>query len=159
MTTIRKHEDITAWQLGQETSRESREILSRSPARSDRNYCSELQEAAGAISANIAEGFDRYRLPQFRYFLEIANASLGETSTRIRQGFPRRFFTEREFNELLLLCRRTRELLAPLIASVDEQGQGRGKDSTTSVPKDPTASAPRGPDRVSSFTHTCRAAE
>jgi hypothetical protein len=62
MTTIGKHEDIIAWQLGQEISRRVAEILSRSPA-------------------------------------EIANGSLGETSTRIRQGFPRGFFTEREFNE------------------------------------------------------------
>jgi S23 ribosomal protein. len=83
---IRRHEDMLAWQLGQELSQRLAHILSRSAARRDRNYCSELQEAADAISANIAEGFDRYRLPGFRYFLEIANGSLGETSTRVAPG-------------------------------------------------------------------------
>jgi len=86
MTIIRKHEQLIVWQLGQQISQRVAEILSRSPARSNRNYCSELQEAADAISANIAEGFDRYRLPGFRYFLEIANGSLGETSTRVAPG-------------------------------------------------------------------------
>ena len=66
MTTIRKHEQLIVWQLGQQISQRVAEILSRAAARTDRNYCSELQEAADAISANIAEGFDRYRLPQFR---------------------------------------------------------------------------------------------
>src|SRR4029079_19020138 len=115
MTTIRKHEQLIVWQLGQQISQRVAEILSHSPARWDRNYCSELQEAADAISANIAEGFDRYRLPQFRYCVEIANGSLGETSTRLRQGFARKLFNECDFNELMLLCRRTRTLLARLI--------------------------------------------
>jgi four helix bundle protein len=118
---IRRHEDILAWQLGLELSQRLAEILSRSAARRDRNYCSEVQEAADAISANIAEGFDRYRLPGFRYFLEIANGSLGETFTRLRQGFARGMFTEHEFNELMILCTRTRKLLAPLITSVEAQ--------------------------------------
>jgi four helix bundle protein len=121
---IRRHEDILAWQLGQELSQRLAEILSRSAARRDRNYCSELQEAADAISANIADGFDRYRLPGFRYFLEIANGSLGETFTRLRQGFARGLFTERQFNELLVLCTRTRKLLTPLITSVEAQANG-----------------------------------
>jgi four helix bundle protein len=129
MTTIRRHEQLIAWQLGQQLSQRVAEILSRSPARTVRHYCSELQEAADAISANIAEGIDRYRLPQFRYFLEIANGSLGETSTRLRQGFARRLFNERDFNELMLLCRRTRSLLAPLIESVEAQGSGRANQT------------------------------
>ena len=124
---IRRHEDILAWQLGQELSQRLAEVLSRSAARRDRNYCSEVQEAADAISANIAEGFDRYRLPGFRYFLEIANGSLGETFTRLRQGFARGFFTEHEFNELLVLCTRTRKLLAPLITSVEAQSNRSGQ--------------------------------
>jgi four helix bundle protein len=145
MATIRKHEQLIVWQLGQQISQRVAEILSGSAARTDRNYCSELQEAADAISANIAEGFDRYRLPQFRYFLEIANGSLGETSTRVRQGFARKLFTERDFNELMLLCRRTRTLLAPLIVSVEAQGKGnanlspRARTQRRQSPKDPTA--------------------
>ena len=38
---------------------------------------------------SIATGFRG-----FRYFLEIANGSLGETFTRLRQGFARGLFTE-----------------------------------------------------------------
>ncbi len=151
MATIRNHEQLIVWQLGQQLSQRVAEIVSRPPARADRNYCSELQEAADAISANIAEGFDRYRLPQFRYFLEIANGSLGETSTRIHQGFARRLFTERDFNELMLLCRRTRKLLAPLIVSVEAQGQGNASRSTQAgtrrreFRKDPTGKPPKDP--------------
>jgi four helix bundle protein len=151
MATIRNHEQLIVWQLGQQISQRVAEIMRRSAAGADRNYCSELQEAADAISANIAEGFDRYRLPQFRYFLEIANGSLGETSTRIRQGFARRLFSERDFNELMLLCRRTRKLLAPLIVSVEAQGQGNGKPSTQArtrrrqLQKNATAKPPKDP--------------
>jgi four helix bundle protein len=121
--------------------------------------CQQLQEAADAISANIADGFDRYRLPGFRYFLEIANGSLGETFTRLRQGFARGLFTERQFNELLVLCTRTRKLLTPLITSVEAQATALGKFASRDANrgqscsvagrtlhrkfrKDPTASVP-----------------
>ena len=167
---IRRHEDLLAWQLGMELAERIAAILPQSAARRDRSYCDELLEAAAAISANIAEGFDRYRLPGFRYFLEIANGSLGETSTRVRQGFAKSYFTEQQLNELLVLCKRTRKLLAPLIASVAAEIDGGGKRRKLESPrhrtkkarhhppagldgvssKDPTASVREGPDCVSS---------
>ena len=94
-------------------------LLDRTPAKWDRKFCSELYAASESISANIAEGFDRFGLKQFRYFLQIAKGSLAETTTRVRHGYARGFWSAEEFNELLVLCRRMRTLLARLIASVE----------------------------------------
>ena len=118
---VRRHEDLLAWQLGMLVHQRVVTFLAGGRARNDRCFCTELLEASEAISANIAEGFDRYRLPQFRYFLQVAKGSLAETSTRVRQGYVRRYFTEKELNELLVLCRRTRAVLGPLITSVEAQ--------------------------------------
>jgi four helix bundle protein len=122
--TVRRHEDLIAWQLGMKLARRLGELVRRDPARRDRNFCSELLESSEAISANIAEGFDRFGLKQFRYFLQIAKGSLGETTTRIRQGFARRFWTVDEFNELLLLGRRTRGAITALIVSLNGDSKG-----------------------------------
>ncbi len=101
-------------------------LLERPPAKWDRRFCSELYAASESISANIAEGFDRFSRKQFRYFLQIAKASAAETTTRVRHGYSRGFWSEGEFHELLVLCRRTRTLLARLIASI------RGPDTEAS---------------------------
>jgi four helix bundle protein len=121
-----------AWQLAMALAQRLGELLGRAPARDDRRFCQELREASEAIAANIAEGFDRYGLRQFRYFLQIARGSLGETATRIRQGYYRRYWTADELSELLQLARRARGALTALITGIDrtlEQKPGRAGPS------------------------------
>jgi len=118
MAGVRQHEDVIAWQLGMRLAGRVHELLERPPARTDRTFCEELREAS---EANIAEGFDRYAPRQFHYFLQIAKGSLGETTTRIRVGYQRRYWTEDEFNELLLLGRRTRGAIVGLIVSTERK--------------------------------------
>src|SRR5262245_50967568 len=122
MATIRKHEQLIAWQLGQELSQRVAAILSQSQARWGCDYCSELRKAADASSANIAEGFDRYRLPGFRYFLEIANGSLGETSR----------------------ARTLKPIAVNNAASRDNHGTGRRTRAPPEYP-DPVSSVREGP--------------
>ena len=118
---VRRHEDLIAWQLGMCLAQRIHERLARLPRDADRTFCEELREASEAISANIAEGFDRYAPRQFHYFLQIAKGSLGETTTRIRSGYVRGYWTVDEFNELLLLARRTRGAVVGLIGSTERR--------------------------------------
>ena len=134
---ITRCEDLVAWQLAMLLNHRVVAIAGSRSMKNDRAFCAELLSASEAISANIAEGFDRYGLPQFRYFLQIAKGSLAETATRIRHAYSRGYINERELNEVLVLCRRTRAVLAPLIQSLEDQIAG------TAAPPAHDAPAPK----------------
>jgi four helix bundle protein len=121
MSGVHRHEDLVAWQLASRLSDRIHALLERLPSSKDRTFCEELLEASEAVAANIAEGFDRFTPRQFRYFLQIAKGSLGETTSRIRNGYTRHYWTIDEFNELLLLARRTRGAVVGLIASAERR--------------------------------------
>jgi four helix bundle protein len=121
MSGVHRHEDLVAWQLASRLSDRIHALLERLPSSKDHTFCEELLEASEAVAANIAEGFDRFTPRQFRYFLQIAKGSLGETTSRIRNGYTRHYWTIDEFNELLLLARRTRGAVVGLIASAERR--------------------------------------
>ena len=67
--------------------------------------------------------------------MQIAKGSLGETATRVRHGYARGYLTLDEFNELMLLCRRTRAVLTALIVSLDRGSDPVGGGGTSSTKK------------------------
>lgn len=121
MSGVHRHEDLFAWQLASRLSDRIHALLERLPSSKDRTFCEELLEATEAVPANIAEGFDRFTPRQFHYFLQIAKGSLGETTSRIRNGYTRHYWTVDEFDELLLLARRTRGATTGLIVSCEKR--------------------------------------
>jgi len=57
--------------------------------------------------SNIAEGFERDRVPEFLYFLRVARASCGEVRSQLYAAFDEGYVAERTLEPLL---ERTREV-------------------------------------------------
>jgi four helix bundle protein len=74
--------------------------------------CAQIQGAAAAIPANIAEGYGRGHRAEYIQFLRIAQGSLKELETH------------------LLLCARveltTNQIVAPMLATCEETGRALG---------------------------------
>jgi len=73
--------------LADEFKQEVFAILQGSPsAMRELRFRGQLVESARSVTSNIAEGFVRFSRSQFRYYLDIALASLVEAENHLRDG-------------------------------------------------------------------------
>ncbi len=107
LMAARHFRELIAWQLADAFKREAQRIVLESPgARADLRYRTQLLEAAGAVSKDIAEGFLRYSAGTFVRFLDYGLGSLVEAETRLKDGIERGYFTESRCEDAFRLARR-----------------------------------------------------
>ena len=80
MATIKRFEDIMAWQKAQDLAVD---IYKQFADLKDYAFKDQIQRAAVSISNNIAEGFDRNTNKEFARFLYIAKASAAEVKSML----------------------------------------------------------------------------
>jgi four helix bundle protein len=78
---VRRFEDLIAWQKARALSVEIYQ-LSKSFSE-DFALRNQIRKAAISIPSNVAEGFERFTLPEFRRFLSIAKGSCAELRTQL----------------------------------------------------------------------------
>jgi four helix bundle protein len=83
MTTIRRFEDIRAWQTARELTRRIYEVSRQGPFARDYGLRNQMQRATVSIMSNIAEGFESDTQAQFIKFLGHAKASAGEVRAQL----------------------------------------------------------------------------
>ena len=104
---VRHFRELVAWQRADEFKLEIQTIVRESPdASADLRYRSQLLEAAGAVSKDIAEGFLRYSAPTFARFLDYGLGSLVEAETRLADGIERGYFMRSRCEAAFRLARR-----------------------------------------------------
>jgi four helix bundle protein len=95
VAAARKIDDLVAWQLAQAFKVEVYRLVNNSPgARADVRFTGQIRDAAASVGMNVAEGFYRFGAAEFRRFLSIALASLGEAVLWIRDGIDRGHFDD-----------------------------------------------------------------
>jgi four helix bundle protein len=104
----RRFDQLDAWQLANELKLGVYKLTESGSVTRDFDFYHQLREAAASGPNNIAEGFGRYKPPQFRQFLDIAIASITETSGHLRDGVDRKHFTTQDISPLLRLAARAR---------------------------------------------------
>jgi len=117
---IEKFTDIIAWQLGMELHQRIIEITLRPLVARRFKFCEQLLDASSSVSANIAEGFLRYTIPEFLNYLRIAAGSLGETETRLRQGLAAGWVTDDDMTTIGPLIGRTGKAIAAFRRSIQK---------------------------------------
>ena len=103
-----RFDELDAWQLANELKLGVYRLTDAGSVTRDFDFYDQLRDAAASAPSNIAEGFGRYKPPQFRHFLDIAIASLTETANHLRDGVDRKHFTVNEIGPLLRLAARAR---------------------------------------------------
>ncbi|MDQ3170528.1 MAG: four helix bundle protein [Acidobacteriota bacterium] len=98
---------LIVWQLACEFEGRVLDLVKRTPAAGrDYKFTSQLTDAATSVPSNIAEGFHRFRAPEFAQFLRYSRASLAEAEKRLNTGVRRSYFRQAEIDPLLRLARR-----------------------------------------------------
>ena len=104
----RTYDELDAWQLANELKLGVYKLTQAGGVARDFKFSEQLRDSAASAPRNIAEGFGRYKPRQFRQFLDVAIASLAETSNHLRDGVDRKHFTEHDIVPLLRLAARAR---------------------------------------------------
>ena len=78
MSTIRRFEEIEAWQTARELTREIYSLSNRGGFSKDFGLRDQMRRAAVSVMSNIAEGFESRTTALFVEFLGRAKGSAGE---------------------------------------------------------------------------------
>ena len=91
MATFRQFEDIQAWKDSMVLAEAVYSASREGPFAKDFGLRDQMRRAAGSVSSNIAEGFERDSKTEFVRFLAIAKGSVGELRSQLylanRQGY------------------------------------------------------------------------
>jgi four helix bundle protein len=91
---------------------------------------SQLMDGAQSVSANVAEGYGRRRLPEYIQFLYTSKGSLAETFTRAAGLWRANLIKHAEFEEFDALHYEVENKLLGLIESIEaKRGTDQWSDS------------------------------
>jgi four helix bundle protein len=100
MSTIRKFEDIEAWQTARELANLVYEATCEPGFNRDFALRDQIRRAAISIVSNIAEGYERDGDREFVQFLYIAKGSAGEVRAQLYLALDRNYLTNERFQVL-----------------------------------------------------------
>jgi four helix bundle protein len=100
MATIKKFEDIEAWQKGRQLKLEVYRFSKRGDFIKDFALREQIRRAAISVTANIAEGFERDGNREFIQFLSNSKGSCGEVQDHLYTALDEQYITKDEFERL-----------------------------------------------------------
>jgi four helix bundle protein len=104
----KRYDELDSWQLANELKLGVYRLTEFGSVTRDFDFYHQLRASAASGPSNIAEGFGRYKPAQFRQFLDIAIASLTETTNHLRDGVDRKHFAVEDISPLVPLAARAR---------------------------------------------------
>lgn len=81
MATVKRYQDLIAWQKGMALCKLAYQVCARLPDTERFGLTSQIKRASISVPANIAEGFGRESRPDLIRFLRVARGSLFELGT------------------------------------------------------------------------------
>jgi four helix bundle protein len=101
MSSIQRFEDLEAWKIARELTREVYAVTKRDPFARDYGMRDQICRSSVSIMSNIAEGFERDGEKEFVNFLAIAKGSAGETRSLLYAALDQQYISEGEFTALV----------------------------------------------------------
>ena len=115
MSTIRRFEDIQAWQQARELTREIYKTCARGSLGKDFALRDQICRAAVSSMSNVAEGFSRNSDRDFAHFLDIAKGSVLEVQSLLYVALDISYIGNDEVERLYELTDKTASLIGGLI--------------------------------------------
>jgi four helix bundle protein len=100
MSKVSRFEELEVWQEARVFAKRVFELTHDLTFSRDFGYINQINNAAGSIMDNIAEGFERGGRIEFIQFLSIAKASAGEVRSQVYRGLDRNYFSDPIYQEL-----------------------------------------------------------
>ena len=125
MATIRRFEEIRAWQTARDLTRRVYEISNQGVLARDFGLRNQMRRASVSIMSNIAEGFESDTQQQFIRYLGHAKASAGELRAQLYVALDVGYFEEAEFTHLFDQAEKCSRQLGAFIAYLERHPEHR----------------------------------
>lgn len=100
MAKFKSFEEIIAWQKARELNVKIHIITNRNGFAKDYGLRDQIRRSIISVSSNIAEGFERETSKEFKRFLYIAKASIGELRSQLYLSADLNYISNDKFKEL-----------------------------------------------------------
>ena len=115
MAKFNSFEEIIAWQKARELNLEIYKVTNGPEFAKDFALRDQLRKSIISVSSNIAEGFERETISEFKRFLFISKASVGELRSQLYLSFDLNYITKDKFEELYQSATDISKMLSGLI--------------------------------------------
>jgi four helix bundle protein len=111
MAKIERFEDLQSWQKARQLANLIYDLTERQKFAKDFRLSGQIQDAAGSVMHNIAEGFDSGTNPEFIRFLKISRRSASEVQSELYLALDRKYINLEELTEAYNLATETKRLI------------------------------------------------
>jgi four helix bundle protein len=118
---IKDFYDLDAWEKANKLALEIYKVTKRFPRDELYGITSQLRRAASSITANIAEGFNRYHFNDKIRFYYNARGSISETQSFLFLSRDLAYLKSEDFNGILVKTKEVGMLINGLIRSIERQ--------------------------------------
>jgi four helix bundle protein len=119
MSKVTRFEELEVWQEARAFAKRVFEITHDQAFPKDFGYINQINNAAGSIMDNIAEGFERGGKKEFIQFLSISKGSAGEVRSQVYRGLDRNYYSVSIYQELSETVERISKRLSSFISSLN----------------------------------------
>ena len=115
MSTIKDFEDLEIWQMARAQSLRIYILLRKTSFEKEFEIKNQMKKSCGSVMDNIAEGFERETSSEFKRFLYISKASVGELRSQLYLSFDLNYISKDKFEELYQSATDISKMLSGLI--------------------------------------------
>ena len=115
MATIKRFEDIIAWQKVRELSKMVYHMTGFDAFSKDFSLKNQIRDSSGSAMDNIAEGFERNGNREFIQFLSVSKGSCGEVKSQLYRALDQKYIDELLFESAYNLADETGNIIGKLI--------------------------------------------
>jgi four helix bundle protein len=119
--SIRRFEDIRAWQEARTLTRQVYALTQAGSMAKDFGLRDQLQRAAVSVMANIAEGFDCDSHAEFARFLGFARRSAVEVQSLLYAALDAEYITSEAFKETYDQANKTKAMVSAFKSSLQRR--------------------------------------
>lgn len=115
MTKIQRFEELQSWQKARVLVNLIYDLTEHPKFAKDFRLCGQIQDAAGSVMHNIAEGFDSGTNPEFIRFLKMSRRSASEVQSELYLALDRKYISQEELVRAYDLATETKKLINGMI--------------------------------------------
>ena len=117
---VKDFEELAIYQMSREQAKQVYAITRQGDFKYDSRFVQQIRAAAGSVSDNIAEGFERQGAKEFKNFLYTTKGSNGEVRSQLNRAFDVGFIKEDVYNQMLSDCKRLSITINHFISSIKD---------------------------------------
>ncbi|MCL4530322.1 MAG: four helix bundle protein [Chloroflexi bacterium] len=130
MTKIERFEDLQSWQKSRQLVNSIYDLTECQRFAKDFHLRGQIQDAAGSVMHNIAEGFDAGTNLEFIRFLKIARRSASEVQSELYLALDRNYINQNELDSAYNLATETKRLINGMITYLRKSKHSPDRSTT-----------------------------